>query len=100
MPRTKLPKIPTIYELAHANRENGGRYFSKENMKSMGQRLSDFHVSRTEYPGIFEIEAVAHPIVTLPGCRRMSHRSKAFIRESDGKTNSSAERLLPADPSS
>ena len=95
MPKAKLPKIPTIYALAYANRENGGRYFSRENMKAMGQRLSDFHVSRTEYPGIFEIEAEAHPVATLPGCRRMAYRSHAFIRESDGKTNSKAERLLP-----
>ena len=98
MPKVKLPKLPTIYDLAHANRENGGRYFSRENMKAMGQRLSDFHVYRTEHPGIFEIEAVAYPIATLPGLRRMSHRSHTFIRESDGKTNSNAERLLP-DPS-
>lgn len=95
MPKVKLPKMPTIYDLAHANRENGGRYFSRENMKAMGQRLSDFKVYRTNHPGIFEIEAEAHPIATLPGCRRMGYRSHAFIRESDGKTNSNAERLLP-----
>ena len=89
-----MSKKPTIYELARLNRENGGRYFSRENMRFMGQTLRDFKVYRTEHPGIFEIEATATPIVVLPGCRGMKHTSRAFIRESDGKTNSHADRLL------
>ena len=85
-------KKPTIYELARLNRENGGRYFSRENMRAMGQTLSDFKVYATGYNGIWRLEAAASPIARL-GSSRMKHTSVVHICDKTGETGYNLERF-------
>ena len=89
-----MPK-PTIYELARLNRENGGRYFSRENMRAMGQRLRDFKVFATGYRGIWRIEAAANPIARLTprSSGRVTHTSVTHICDKTGKTGYNLERF-------
>ena len=94
MNTTKTTKKPTIYDLAHLNREAGLHYFDRETLKFFGQTLRDFRVYRTEYPGIFLAEATSRKPF-LRGAPQFRGTSRAFVSARTGKTFSANVSEVP-----